>query len=126
MKKEERLEIFKINLSKIVEGNEGSFVIFNVRSEKFVQFAGSKEMGLVCDIPLAELSKEEEKRLLSIKDFSEGEGARDAETKELTSYQIEFNKDDINKAVELTERIFIEVFRFPTTYNVDTELNLEK
>lgn len=126
MKKEERLEIFRKNLVKLVEGEEGGFVVFDASPEKFVQFAGSKELGLVCDIPSAELSKEERKRLLSLKEFSEGEGARDVETKGLTSYQTDFNKEDINKAVELTERIFIDVFRFPKIYSVDAELKIER
>jgi len=125
MKRKERLEIFKRNLSKIVEeGNEGSFVIFDTIAEKFVQFAGSKEEGgwLHCDIPLQELSKEEEKRLRDPQIFDKN--PPDAEYEELTSYAKDFDKEDLNKAVELIERIFIEVFSLPYDYNVNVELNL--
>jgi len=109
MEKEERLKIFKINLSKLIEeGGEGSFVIFSV-GEKFIQFAGDEEIGLVCDIPRAELSKEEEERLRALEEFSKGEGARDVDSNELVSYQTGYNKEEIGKAVELTERIFTEV-----------------
>jgi len=127
MKREERLEIFRCNLSKLVEeGDEGSFVIFDVATGKFVQFVGSKEEGgwMICDIPLQELSKDEEKRLLAIEEFLHSEGI-DAETGVKISYQAWFGKDDVEKAAEITERIFTEVFRLPDDYDVNVSLNLK-
>jgi len=126
MKKYERLEIFKANLIKIVEREKGGFVVFEASPEKFVQFGGDKEFGLVCDIPLAELSKEEEKRLLTLKEFSKAEGSRDANSNDLIAYQTFYNEEEVNQAAGLTERIFVEVFGFPNTYNVVTKLNLNK
>lgn len=126
MKKEERLRIFHTNLSKLIEkGEEGSFVVFNA-GERVIQFAGDKKTGLVCDIPLAELSKEEEERLQALDEFSSGEHARDAATNELVSYQTVCNKEEIDKAVELTERIFTEVFKLTDAYEVSVEVNLER
>ena len=127
MKKKERLKIFKDNLRKLVkEGNEGSFVVFDATAEKFVQFAGSKEEELlICDIPLQELSKDEEKRLIEIEEFSGGEGSEDVKTGEQISYQAIFDKGDIERAADLTERIFIRVFGLPHDYDVSVTLNLE-
>ena len=108
------------------EGNEGSFVVFDATAEKFVQFACSKEEELlICDIPLQELSKDEEKRLIEIEEFSGGEGSEDVKTGEQISYQAIFDKGDIERAADLTERIFIRVFGLPHDYDVSVALNLE-
>jgi len=125
MKKEERLEEFRINLNKLANAGEGSFVVFDACG-KFVQFAGGKDLdGFVCDIPFTELSEAERMRLLKFTEFSQDEGARDADSGEQTSYTTEFDLVDIDKAVQLTEQIFVEVFWLPQDYEVKTELNLE-
>jgi hypothetical protein len=98
-----------------------------VHVDKLVQFAHSKEEGgwLICDIPFQELSNEEKKRLLGLKEFSKSEGAR-TETQEQVSYQsTDFKKEEVDIAAELTERIFVGVFKLPQNYEVKVELNLE-
>jgi len=125
MNRKERLTIFNTNLREIVkERREGSFAIFNASHDKFVQFAGDKEMGLVCDIPLTELSEDEERRLLALEEFATQKGAVDANTEEQISYQASYEKEDVNKAAELTERIFIQVFKLPVNYSIVAELKL--
>jgi len=125
MNKEERFKLFKTNLLKIAEAKSPSFVIFESSNDKFVQFAGFREMGLMCDIPLAGLTKEERRRLLTLKEFSGDEGTKNTGTKELVSYQKNFSGEDIDRAVDLTERIFIKVLGCPSTYNVEGKLNLQ-
>lgn len=125
MKKEERLEIFRINLTKLANAGEGGFVIFDACG-KFVQFAGGRDLnGFVCDIPFAELSEAERTRLLELTEFSQNEGATNAGSGEQTSYTTEFDLVAIDKAVQLTERIFVDVFLFPPDYQIKPELNLE-
>lgn len=119
MRKERRLDIFKENLREIVSErkNKMRMVHFSASPEKYVVFFGSVDE-LVCDVPRVELSMQEEKRLLTLDEFSEGEGLRDPNTNLLKTYQTRYSEEDIDKAVELVERIFIEVFRFPAIYDV--------
>jgi len=66
--KEQRLKVFKNNSRRLAnETSEGSFVIFEAEHEKslFNSHCG-KEMGLPNDIRLAELSGNEQKRLLTL------------------------------------------------------------
>ena len=123
MNKEQRSKVFKTNLRKLAnEKGNGSFVIFEAEHEKFVQFAGGKEMGLLCDMPLAELSKDEQERLLILNEFASQEGSVDANTQERISYQTEYDEQDADKAAELAEKIFIQVFRLPASYSIVARL----
>lgn len=123
MEKEARLEMFKTNLTKLImEGKEGSVVIFDT-PEKYVQFAGCKGW-MACDIPTSQLTKDEEKRLLNLKQFSDAECATDAKTGETISYQSHFEEEGVDEASELVEKIFTEVYRLPQDYDVKAELNL--
>ena len=125
MKKEERLEVFRINLTKLANAGEGGFVIFDACG-KFVQFAGGRDLdGFVCDIPFTELSEAERTRLLKLTEFFQSEGARDEDSDEQVSYTAEFDLEAIEKAVQLTERIFVDVFLFSPDYQIRPELNLE-
>ena len=120
MKRNERTNQIKTALNRLVEeGTEGSFLIFeNPKTEKFVQFAFVD--GLICDIPLAELSREEENKIKSIM----GEGARDVETGKSVSYQKWFESDKIDKAVEFVEKIFINIFKLPESYRIECNINI--
>ena len=72
MEKLDRLQLFNTSLNKIVkEANEYGIAIFEASPDKFVQFSyDSKDDELICDIPLAELSSQEEHKLLLLKEFS--------------------------------------------------------
>lgn len=115
-----RISEIKIALTTLAkEGDpESSFVIFeNPQTEKFVQFAFLGDE-LVCDIPLQELSKDEEKAIRSIME----EKATNARTGELISYQKWFNITELNKAAEFVETIFTRVFKLPEDYTIETEI----
>jgi len=115
-----RISEIKIALTTLAkEGDpESSFVIFeNPQTEKFVQFAFLGDE-LVCDIPLQELSKDEEKAIRSIME----EKATNARTGELISYQKWFNITELNKAAEFVETIFTRVFKLPEDYTIKTEI----
>jgi len=127
MDKKERLRIFGTNIAKLLKANEGSFVIFEEKVyHKYVQFAGSKEASgwFIIDIPLIELSKDEEKRLLSLNEFSKCHRSRDIKSNEPISFQIHYTQEDVQKAAQLTEEIFIEVFKLAPDYNFKVELIL--
>ena len=113
----------KTHLNKLTEaGEEGSFAIFDADPGRFVQFVGGKEIGLICDIPLAELSNVEKNRLVSLLKFSGEEHLNDAG--ECSAYQIAYENKEVDKAAELADRIFIEVFMLPSDYNVKAEISL--
>jgi phosphoribosylaminoimidazole-succinocarboxamide synthase len=82
-----------------------------------VQFAFLGEE-LVCDIPLQELSKEEENAIKSIME----DKATDARTGELISYQKWFSVTELNKAAEFVETLFIKVFKLPEDYMIKIEI----
>lgn len=120
MMRKNRISEIKIALTTLAkEGDpESSFVIFeNPQTEKFVQFAFLGDE-LVCDIPLQELSKDEEKAIRSIME----EKATNARTGELISYQKWFNITELNKAAEFVETIFTRVFKLPEDYTIKTEI----
>lgn len=123
MNREERITLISDLLNDLAnEGEAGeSFVIFeNSETMKFVQFA-FVEGGLMLDIPLVELSKEEANGIRAI--LGE-EGAKDARTGKLTSYQRLFGFDEIGKATELVEMIFLGVFKFGGSYTINPEINI--
>jgi len=120
MTRDSRISEIKTALATLVkEGDpESSFIIFeNPQTEKFVQFAFLGE-GLLCDIPLQELSKEEENVIKSMM----GDKATDARTGELISYQKWFSVIELDKAAEFVETIFIKVFKLPEDYTIKTEI----
>jgi hypothetical protein len=119
MMRKSRISEIEMALTTLVkEGDpESSFIIFeNPQTEKFVQFAFLGD-GLVCDIPLQELSKDEENAIKSIME----EKATNARTDELISYQKWFNVTELNKAAEFVETIFTKVFKLPEDYTIKTE-----
>ena len=120
MKSEERLGIFRINLTTVLNAGEGAFVIFNANN-RFVQFASGKS-SLWIDLPLVSISKEEEEHLLHLGMFSTDVENRDPNSGNLLSYQARYEENELEKAVLLTERIFLDVFRFSPDYDVTPEL----
>jgi len=123
MEKQKRFELFKKNIEKVVEeAKESGFVIFDAGSDKFVQFTFDPEDNtLICDIPIAELSAQEEEKLLLLKEFSKDSGAFD-DKKQLISYHAYFRGEDIEKAANLTEQIFVGIFDFPHHYDFTVKL----
>ena len=109
--REERIYKIRNKLDSLIKAaGKGSHVLFlNPGTGKFVQFVFPP---LLCDIPTRELSKEEEDEIRSII----GEGARSLETGELISHQKVFELNEIDKAVELVERVFIGVLKLPESY----------
>lgn len=114
MLKNDRLKLFSSSLEKLVkQGKEGSILVFST-TEKFVQFAyDPDEDWLICDMPIAELTLEERKRLENLKEFEKNSGAK-TET-EFVAYQHGLNGNETEKATELVERIFSKVFLLPDT-----------
>lgn len=119
--REERIYKIRNALGSLIKAvGKGSFVVFeNYDTQKFVQFVFPP---LLCDVPTRELSKEEEDEIRSII----GEGGRSLETGELISYQKVFELNEIDKAVELVERVFINVFKLPESYllNYRSSINI--
>jgi len=115
---EKRISDMEKVLTNLVREDKGTFVIFeNPPSEKFVQFAILEEE-MICDIPLQELSNEEENRITSFMEI----GATDARTGEPISYQKSFGKNATGKAAEFAETLFLEVFRLPKSYTMETKI----
>lgn len=81
-----------------------------------------KKKVLLIDVPLAELSKDEENAIRSI--LGE-DGAVDVETGEKVSYQELFQVNEVERAIELTEEIFTDVFNLPETYKIEYDLTME-
>ena len=129
--KNERLKIFRKNLIKLAtQGKEDRFcfVIFEVMSEKFVQFADIKDKDarfLTCDIPLQELSEEEEKRLQCLELFEKTPNYLESGEIASYSYVADFDYEEIEEAANIAERVFIQVFHMPPNYEINVELNLE-
>ena len=122
MQKTQRQQLFRIYLETILsEGGEGNFLIFTEpKSEKFVQLIGSPiSSRLILDIPKAELSSSEARRLMN---QLGGIGLEDFEEYEY-SYQAEV---DIGGAIDSIEIIFLDVFNLPYSYSINCKLNLEK
>jgi hypothetical protein len=108
MEKKERRQLFKTSIEKIVEeAKESGIVIFEAGSDKFVQFCyDPEESSPVCDIPITELSAQEEEKLLLLKEFPKGSGAFD-DKNQLVAYHTYLKGEDLNKATNLTERILV-------------------
>jgi hypothetical protein len=125
MLKNDRLKLLSNSFENMVkQGKEGSFLVFST-TEKFVQFAyDPDEDWLICDIPMASLTPEERKRLETLEEFEKNSGATEVETNEFVAYQHGLNGNEIDKAIELVERIFSKVFLLPDTYDVDVEITL--
>jgi hypothetical protein len=110
----------KISLEKLLQReNEDSFVIIeDVKTGKFVQFAGGKYEELLFDIPQQILSKEEKERADKILNdhniFYESHPVYDDNNSELeVGKQYGFSKklnNDINLAVELVEKVMKKVY----------------
>jgi len=92
-----------------------SFVLFeNPESGRFIQFALIGRDGLICDVPLTMLSREEEEKIRALMP----ETSRDMETGELLSYQRWFDVHELYSAAELAERIFTQIFGLPPNYEL--------
>jgi HJR/Mrr/RecB family endonuclease len=122
MNREERLALFRAGLTKLVESKEKGYVIFDAPG-RFVQFATDLD-GFAIDLPREEMSKDEETRLQTLKEFSSGDVLRDPKSNQLISYRSKFGKEELEKAVLLTEQIFTEIFELSPDYGVETEINL--
>ena len=118
MEKQERHQLFNTSIERVVkDAKESGVVIFDAGSDKFVQFFyDSEDNNLICDIPIDELSAQEEKKLLLLKEFSKDSGAFD-DKKQLIAYHTYFRGEDIEKAANLAEQIFIRIFDFPNNYD---------
>jgi len=124
MKGEERVREITDSLRLLVrKGRSGdSFVVFDdPRTKKFVQFSLCEE-GLLCDVPLIELTKDEEDRVKQV--IGEREAAIDPVTGEVVSYRRRLKRSEVDRAAEITEKIFMEVFRLPESYKLRCELDL--
>jgi HJR/Mrr/RecB family endonuclease len=122
MNREERLALFRAGLTKLVESKGKGYVIFD-SLVKFVQFATELD-GFLVDIPLEGMSKDEEMRLQTLKEFSSSDVLRDPKSNQLVSYQSKFSKEELEKAVLLTEQIFIEIFELSPDYGVEAKIDL--
>lgn len=110
----------KISLEKLLQReNEDSFVIIeDVKTGKFVQFAGGKYEELLFDIPQQILSKEEKERADTVLNnhsiFYESHPVYDENNSELEiGKEYGFSKklnNDIDLAVELVEKVMEEVY----------------
>jgi hypothetical protein len=123
MKREERIKEITDGLSLLVRSARGedSYVIFeNPKTMKFIQFSPSSK-GILCDVPLIELSREEE---IGVRRIIGEEAAADHKTGELISYQRVFESDEIEQASEMLERIFIEAFKLTESYELKTEKSI--
>ena len=120
MKKEERFKEITHGFEFLSRNTcvEDPYVVFeNPKTLKFVQFSLSSR-GILCDIPLIELSKDEES---GIRQIMEEEATMDSRTGEKISYQRVFEQDEIEQAFEMLEMVFTEVFKLPESYSLRTE-----
>lgn len=113
---EDRIESYKENLSKLLQKEEGYFIIFeDVKTKRFVQFQASpKAKQLLLDVPTREqaLSREQIEKLNGLLVFK-------SDSVELFSGEDPFQVSFINRtdyAAEIIERIFLEVFNLPDGY----------
>lgn len=120
---ENRIESYKENLNKLLQKEEGYFIIFeDVKTNKFVQFQASPEAKqLLLDVPTREqtLSKEQIEKLSSLLVF-------ERDSVELFSVEDPFEVSFIDKteyAAEIIERIFLEVFNSPNEYTLSVALD---
>jgi len=92
-----------------------SIIIFeNPETGKFIQFALMGREGLICDVPTTILTVEEEEKLRELMP----ETSRDMETGELISYQRWFDSHELDRAAELVEEIFTNIFNLSVDYGL--------
>lgn len=118
--KDERLKTFRENLLKITQaGRFGNFVIFEeTTTKRFVQFAGEKGRGnVLCNIPIGGLNKLSENETYKLVKVGFPKTGGKFETCQKSM--------EVEEAVELTEKIFRDVFNFPLDYEIRVTLNLE-
>ena len=118
-----RIESYKENLNKLLQKEEGYFIIFeDIRTNKFVQFqASTKAKQLLFDVPTREqvLSREQIEKLNNLLVF-------ECDSVELFSGKDPFEVSFIDKteyAAEIIERIFLEVFNLPNEYTLTITLD---
>ena len=118
-----RIELYKDNLNKLLQREEGYFIIFeDTKTKKFVQFeASAHAKQLLLDLPTREegLSKEQIQKLNGLLIF-------DGNSIELFSKEDPFQASFINKTdyvAEIIERIFLEIFNLPNDYTVSVTLD---
>ena len=68
---------------------------------------------ILCDIPLSELSREEGNKLKSLSSKNIGEMYEG-------SYNLWFKLDEIKQATEWVDKIFVDVFKLPRSYSINT------
>lgn len=111
--------------------NDDAFVIFEDRaSQKFVQFAGSQQEPLYLDLPHQALSEEEraraEKLFHNLGTESITYPLYDKPGGQIVGSQSVFSLvlgSDVERAAELTARIFAEVFVLPDGFDLAIEEN---
>jgi len=100
------------SLNYLVTKEAGEFIIFeNPQSKKFVQVV-LLEDGLLCDVPLSELSREEGSKLKSLSSKNIGEMYEG-------SYNLWFKLADMKQATEWVDKIFVDVFALPRPYSIN-------
>jgi len=126
MDKAQRINLFKKCLKNVAEGSMGGLIHFYTKEALqgppngcFVQFAGGIE-GLACDIPIIWLSKEGIEKIRKLPEFFEA--------KEIGSFQAYFgvSDEDIEKMVNLTEKIFTEIYNLPLNYEIIAEYTINQ
>lgn len=123
LKKADILQYIRTNLAKLIkQTKECGIAIFEINTEKFVQFAyDSENKDLTCDIPLAELSPDEKNRLVLLEPFSQDSGAL-SDNNQLIAFHAYFKGGEIEKATNLTEQIFTKIFNSPNNYDLNVQL----
>lgn len=109
----------------------GRFVIFkSPETNKFVQFGSSDDDSsiIICGVPVTELkcSKEEKDKLKLLLPIVEVGRKGFLSKEKLIQYRKEFQIkkgriEEINEAAELVDRIFINVFNLPESYEITIE-----